>query len=149
MVRTLLVLLPVALAASVVNAQLGDFISNLLGGVGRVATQQNPLAGILSDTVTRNTREITSKNWKSNVNVTVDAAALEGDAQEWLLYFTTQPQPQNKTVLGIRNVTYWDGIYNVCPPGSYNSKQQVDDFSGHCDLPVNREARVEGAFRES
>ena len=116
MVRTLSVLLPVALAASAVNAQLGDFISNLLGGVGRVATQQNPLAGILSDAVTRNTREITSENWKSSVNVTVDATAAEGDAQEWLLYFTTQqPQSQNKTVPGIRNVTYWVGIYNVCP----------------------------------
>jgi hypothetical protein len=106
MVRPLSVFLPVALAATAVNAQLGDFIKNAFGGV----ISQKPLAsGIPSALIEKNTHQITSENWRSAINVTVDPAASEGDAKEWLFYFTTKAS--NAT--SARNVTYWDGVYNV------------------------------------
>jgi len=105
MVRPLSAFLQVAVAATVVNAQLGDFFKNAFGG----AIGQIPLGKVDTGAiVAANTHDITSENWRSSVNVTLDAAASEDDAQEWLLYFTTQAT--NGTTL--RNVTYWDGIYN-------------------------------------
>jgi hypothetical protein len=107
MVRPLSIFLPVALAATAVNAQLGEFIKNAFGGV----ISQKPLAsGIPSALIEKNTHQITSENWRSAINVTVDPAASEGDAKEWLFYFTTKASNATST----RNVTYWDGVYNVC-----------------------------------
>ncbi|KAA8901392.1 hypothetical protein FN846DRAFT_121917 [Sphaerosporella brunnea] len=105
MVRLLSVFLPLALAATAVNAQFGDFIKNALGGV----IAQNPLAsGIPNALVAKKSQDITSENWRSAISVTADPGAPEGDAKEWLFYFTTK----NSNATSTRNVTYWDGVYN-------------------------------------
>lgn len=106
MVPPLSFLLHIAVAATAVNAQLGDFLRNAFGG----AMAQNPLSRAAPGAiVAANTLNITSGNWRSSVSVTPDATASVDDVHEWMFYFTTQAP--NATTM--RNVSYWDGVYNV------------------------------------
>jgi hypothetical protein len=112
MVRVTSLLLQIAVTASVANAQLGGFFKNAFGG----AIAQVPLVKQAQETVVAaKSHQLTSENWKSSINVTIDENASEEDIQEWLLYFTTHPT--NGTAQ--RNVTYWDAVYNVCYPASH------------------------------
>ncbi|KAI5818109.1 hypothetical protein BZA77DRAFT_386183 [Pyronema omphalodes] len=105
MVRVTSLLLQIAVTASVANAQLGGFFKNAFGG----AIAQVPLVKQDPEiVVAAKSHQLTSENWKSSVNVTIDENASEEDIQEWLLYFTTHPT--NGTAQ--RNVTYWDAVYN-------------------------------------
>lgn len=120
MVRAVSLLLPLSLAATAVNAQFGDFFKNAFGG----ALQQPLGSAIPSRTpVLKNTYEITSENWRNNIDVAVDPAAGEDAAKEWYFYFTTSAA--NST--GDKNVTYWDGVYNVCvlAGGSWNRMELI------------------------
>jgi len=107
MVRAISFLLPLSLAATAVNAQLGEFFKNAFGGA-----LQKPLGSAIPSrtAVAKNTHEITSENWRSSIDVAADPTASEDAAKEWYLYFTTTAS--NGTAE--KNVTYWDGVYNVC-----------------------------------
>lgn len=106
MVRPLSLFPYIAVAATAVNAQLVDLLRNAFGGV----MVQNPLSNAApSAVVAANTHNITSENWRSSVSVTPDATASIDDVHEWMFYFTAQA-PNATTA---RNVTYWDGVYNV------------------------------------
>lgn len=116
MVRAISVFLQVALAATVVNGQLGEFFKNTFGGhVPLVA-----LAGAVPDAlVAKNVVEITYENWRRSINVTVDPTASEDAAQEWLFYFTKTPVEDAPQTVGPNNITYWDSVFNVRVPSRY------------------------------
>lgn len=93
--------------ASLVSAQWGDYLS-------RILNPQKPLGAVDEEDqraiIEKRVRNITTENWRSAINNT---AAIEDEnvtdvAEEWLFYFTTS------NVNGTRNVTFWDGVFNVC-----------------------------------
>ena len=116
MVRALSALLHVALAATVVNAQIGDFIKSTFGG----AVAQIPLSGAVPESlVAKHIKPVTYDNWLRTItNVTADPSAGPEDVQEWVLYFTkaaTEGEPQ---AVGPRNISFWNSVYNVRPSAS-------------------------------
>lgn len=93
--------------ASLVSAQWGDYLS-------RILNPQKPLGAVDEEDqraiIEKRVRNITTENWRSAINNT---AATEDEnmtdvVEEWLFYFTTS------NVNGTRNVTFWDGVFNVC-----------------------------------
>lgn len=122
MVRPLSVFMSLAAATLVVNAHIADYFKNILE-IRLFASPQLPLGSIMKASATefivsRNTRNITSENWRTSVNVTVDPAAADEAAQEWLFYFATSHLPAetentNHTAREAKNLTAWEMVFNA------------------------------------
>lgn len=86
------------------SAQWGDFLGKALG-------KQKPLVSeeTRSAVVEKLTHDVTTDNWRGLLNVSVEAITPD----EWILYFTTPAVNATARNSMMRNVTFWDGVFNV------------------------------------